>query len=216
MDGVLADLGLSSIQMMTPARGFGFSADGPLDMRYDPSQGRSAARLIAECSEAELRRILQEYGEERDAGRIARAIVRRREKAPVESTAELAGIVDEVLPARRGGRVHPATKTFQALRIAVNRELEGLDAFVETAVMCLRRGGRLAVISFHSLEDRIVKHTMRALASRCICPPAMPVCGCGRENIVRSVTARPVTPSPEERAANPRSRSAKLRVVERV
>ena len=216
VDGVIADLGLSSIQLLTPERGFGFSSEGPLDMRYDPSRGRSAARLVAEAGEPELRKILLEYGEERDAGRIARAIVRRREKEPIRTTTDLAEVVAEAIPARRGGRIHPATKTFQALRIAVNHELEGLDGFVEAAVMCLRRGGRLAVIAFHSLEDRTVKHSMRALASRCICPPAMPVCGCGRENIVRLVTARPLTPSPDERAANPRSRSAKLRVVERV
>lgn len=215
VDGILADLGLSSIQMLTPERGFGFSAEGPLDMRYDRSRGRSAADLVAEEDEASLRRILLEYGEERSAARIARAIVRRREKAPLLTTTELAALVAASVPRRGPTRIHPATKTFQALRIAVNDELEGLDGFVDTAVMSLRRGGRLAVISFHSLEDRIVKHAMRALANRCICPPGMPVCGCGRENIVRIVTSKAVVPSPAERADNPRSRSAKLRVVER-
>lgn len=215
VDGILADLGLSSIQMLTPERGFGFSSEGPIDMRYDPSRGRSAARLLAEEDEASLRRILLEYGEEKSASRIARAIVRRREKEPLRTTTELAALVTEAVPRRGPQRIHPATKTFQALRIAVNGELTGLDGFVDTAVMSLRRGGRLAVISFHSLEDRIVKHAMRALANRCICPPGMPVCGCGRENIVRLVTSKPVVPSPAERAGNPRSRSAKMRVVER-
>lgn len=216
VDGIVADLGLSSIQLLTPARGFGFSAEGPLDMRYDPSRGRSAAELVAEIDESGLRRLLTEYGEEREAGRIARAIVRRREKSPIRTTSELAAIVADSVSPRRTARIHPATKTFQALRIAVNAELEGLDAFVEAAVMSLRRGGRLVVIAFHSLEDRIVKHAMKALASRCICPPGMPVCGCGRENIVTILTGRPISPSPEEVAENPRSRSAKLRAVERV
>jgi len=215
VDGVLADLGLSSVQMLTPDRGFGFSADGPLDMRYDRGRGRSAALLLEEEPEATLRRILKEYGEEPQAARIARAIVRRREKTPLRTTAELANLVAEVAGRPGPTRIHPATRTFQALRIAVNGELDGLDRFIESAVMCLRRGGRLAVISFHSLEDRIVKRTMRALALRCVCPPAMPVCGCGRENIVRIVTPRPVLPSPSEKAANPRCRSAKLRAVER-
>jgi len=215
VDGILADLGLSSVQMLTPERGFGFSVEGPLDMRYDRSKGRSAAELLAEEDEASLRRTLLDYGEEKSAARIARAIVRRREKRPLRTTTELAELVAAAAPRRGPTRIHPATKTFQALRIAVNGELEGLDAFVDTAVMSLRRGGRLAVISFHSLEDRIVKHAMRALAHRCICPPRMPICGCGRENIVRLVTSKPVVPSPSERAQNPRSRSAKMRVVER-
>ena len=215
VDGILADLGFSSIQMLTAERGFGFSSEGPLDMRYDRSRGRNAADLLAEEDEASLRRLLLEFGEERSASRIARAIVRRREKAPLRTTTELAELVAATVPRRGPVRIHPATKTFQALRIAVNGELDGLDTFVDTAVMSLRRGGRLAVISFHSLEDRIVKHAMRALANRCICPPRMPVCGCGRENIVRIVTSKPVTPSPTERGENPRSRSAKLRVVER-
>jgi 16S rRNA (cytosine1402-N4)-methyltransferase len=215
VDGILADLGFSSVQMLTPERGFGFSNEGPLDMRYDRSTGRSAARLVAEEDEASLRRIFIEYGEEKAAGRIARAIVRRREKTPIRTTTELASLVADAVPKRGPTRIHPATRTFQALRIAVNGELEGLDAFVDTAVMSLRRGGRLAVISFHSLEDRIVKHAMRALAHRCICPPEMPVCGCGRENIVKIVTPKAVVPSLSERSENPRSRSAKLRVAER-
>jgi len=216
VDGILADLGMSSVQMLSPERGFGFSAPGPLDMRYDRSRGESAAELLAEIDEASLRRILIEYGEEKFAPRIARAIVRRRLAAPIRTTDELAALVSAAVPRRGPTRIHPATKTFQAIRIAVNGELDGLDEFVDAAVMSLRRGGRLAIVSFHSLEDRIVKHAMRALASRCICPPGMPVCGCGRENIVRIVAQRPVTPEAAERARNPRSRSAKLRVVERL
>lgn len=216
VDGVLADLGLSSVQMLTAERGFGFSSSGPLDMRYDRSRGMSAARLLEEIDEKGLRRLLLEFGEEKSAARIARAIVRRRESAPIRTTDELAAIVAAAVPKRGPARIHPATKTFQAIRIAVNGELEGLDEFVDMAVLSLRRGGRLAVISFHSLEDRIVKHAMRALASRCTCPPGMPICGCGRENIVRLVTTRPIVPSVSERAMNPRSRSAKLRVVERL
>lgn len=215
VDGIIADLGMSSMQMLSPDRGFGFSAPGLLDMRYDRSRGMSAFDLLATIGEPALRRILLEYGEETAAPRIARAIVRRRETAPIRTTAELADVVAAARPRRGPARIHPATKTFQAVRIAVNGELDGLDAFVDAAVMSLRRGGRLAVIAFHSLEDRIIKRSMRALASRCICPPGMPVCGCGRENIVRLVTTRPITPSLSERSRNPRSRSAKLRVAER-
>ena len=215
VDGIVADLGFSSMQVLSPERGFSFSADGPLDMRYDRSRGPSAAELIEGIEEAALRRLLFEYGEERNAPRIARAVVRAREKTPLRTTAQLAALVASAIPRRAPARIHPATRTFQALRIAVNQELEGLDAFVDAAVMSLRRGGRLAVITFHSLEDRIIKHAMRALAARCICPPSMPVCGCGRENIVRVITGKPIVPSPAEREANPRCRSAKLRVVER-
>ena len=216
VDGILADLGLSAIQLLTPERGFGFANEGPLDMRYDRAGGTSAATLLAEIDESSLKHLLLEYGEEKSAGRIARAIVRRRESAPIRTTTELAAIVAAAVPARGPMRIHPATRTFQALRIAVNGELEGLGRFVDEAVMSLRRGGRLAVITFHSLEDRIVKGAMRALSSRCVCPPGMPVCGCGRENIVKFVTSKPVTPTSAERTANPRSRSAKLRVVERL
>src|SRR5262245_30789833 len=183
VDGILADLGLSSVQMLTPERGFAFSAEGPLDMRYDPSRGRSAAQLLAEQDEASLRRLVLDSGGGPGAARIARAIVRRREKEPLRTTTELAALVAASVPRRGPARIHPATRTFQALRIAVNGELDGLDGFVDTAVMSLRRGGRLAVISFHSLEDRIVKHAIRALAKRCICPPGIPVCGCGGETL---------------------------------
>jgi 16S rRNA (cytosine1402-N4)-methyltransferase len=217
-DAVLADLGISSFQLDDPARGFAFSSDGPLDMRMDPSSGDpTAAELVATLDEASLRSLIATWGEERLAGRIARAIVRERAKRPIATTRELAAIVEAAAgPAARRFRIHPATRTFQALRIAVNREIEGIPAFISGAVSLLRRGGRLGVISFHSLEDRAVKRSMHDLAVRCVCPPGLPVCGCGRENIVRIVTPRAVVPSPEETASNPRARSAKLRVVERL
>jgi 16S rRNA (cytosine1402-N4)-methyltransferase len=218
VDAVLADLGISSYQLDDPSRGFAFSTDGPLDMRLDPgSDGPSAADLVATLDTSALQDIIMTWGEERLAGRIARAIVRERSKRPIVTTRELAALVEAVAgPAARRFRIHPATRTFQALRIAVNREIEGLPAFVTGAVSLLRRGGRLAVISFHSLEDRAVKTAMFGLAHRCICPPSLPVCGCGREDIVRLVTSRPVVPGPAENASNPRARSAKLRVVERL
>jgi 16S rRNA (cytosine1402-N4)-methyltransferase len=218
VDAVLADLGISSYQLDDPARGFAFSTEGPLDMRMDPSSGDpTAAELVAGLDERSLRSLIATWGEERLAGRIARAIVRERTKRPIVTTKELARIVEAAAgPAARRFRIHPATRTFQALRIAVNREIEGLPAFVAGAVSLLRRGGRLGVISFHSLEDRAVKRSMHDLADRCVCPPGLPVCGCGRENIVRLVTSRAVVPAPDEVASNPRARSAKLRVVERL
>lgn len=218
IDSVLADLGISSLQLDDPSRGFAFSTDGPLDMRIDPgSNGPSAADLVATLDVSELRDIIATWGEERLAGRIARALVRERSKQPIVTTGELALLVEKTAgPAARRFRIHPATRTFQALRIAVNREIEGIPALVSGAVSLLRRGGRLAVISFHSLEDRAVKTTMQGLAHRCICPPGLPICGCGRENIVSAVTSRPIVPGLAETASNPRARSAKLRVVERL
>jgi 16S rRNA (cytosine1402-N4)-methyltransferase len=218
VDAVLADLGISSYQLDDPSRGFAFSTDGPLDMRMSPgSGGPSAADLVATLDASGLREVIATWGEERLAGRIARALVRERSKRPITTTGELASLVEKVAgPAARRFRIHPATRTFQALRIAVNHEIEGIPAFVSGAVSLLRRGGRLAVISFHSLEDRAVKTSMHGLAHRCVCPPGLPVCGCGRENLVRLVTTRPVVPGPAENASNPRARSAKLRVVERL
>ena len=217
VDGIVADLGVSSMQLDDPERGFSFREDGPLDMRMDPSEGPTAAELIASVPEIELRRILHVHGEERMAGPIARAIVRRRSERPFTRTRDLADVVAATLgPRARKYRIHPATRTFQAIRIAVNGEIEGLERFVADAVSVLRKGGRLAVIAFHSLEDRAIKHAMRALAHRCTCPPALPVCACGRENIVRLVTSRPIRPTDEEVAGNPRARSARLRVVERI
>lgn len=217
VDGVLFDLGVSSMQLDDAERGFSFLHDGPLDMRMDPQRGQSAARLLAEIDELELRRVLWSWGEEREAREIARAIVRRREERPIERTGDLAAIVERAVgPAARRYRIHPATRTFQALRIAVNGEVVGLERLVTDAVSLLRRGGRIAVISYHSLEDRAVKHTLRALAHRCTCPPRMPVCGCGRENLLRVLTTRAVRPTAAEVAGNPRARSARLRVGERL
>jgi 16S rRNA (cytosine1402-N4)-methyltransferase len=186
-------------------------------MRMDPTSGPSAADLLATMSEAEIKDILRTYGEERMAGPIARAVVRERARRPLVRTHQLSEVVARAAgPAARRYRIHPATRTFQALRIAVNREVEGLERLVADAVSLLRRGGRLAAISFHSLEDRAVKTSLRAMAERCVCPPGLPVCGCGREDLVRILTPRPVMPSAEEVESNPRSRSARLRAAERL
>jgi len=209
---VLADLGCSSLQLDSPERGFSFLADGPLDMRMGPS-GPTAVELIAEIDEAGLMRILWTYGEERRARAIARAIIRRRGR--LSTTGELAELVIGVLGRRRSDRIHPATRTFQALRIAVNDELGQLETFLEPAARGLRPGGRLAVISFHSLEDRIVKHTLRRLEGLCTCPPGLPVCACDARRVVSVLTPRPIRPEADEIAANPRSRSARLRAAER-
>jgi 16S rRNA (cytosine1402-N4)-methyltransferase len=217
VDAVLADLGLSSMQIDNPARGFSFREDGPLDMRMDPSSERTAAQIIAEAPEEELRRILWTYGEERKSVAIAKEIVRQRSRGPITRTRQLSELVERVQGERaRRFRIHPATRTFQALRIAVNQEVEGLERLVEDAVSALRQGGRLAVIAYHSLEDRAVKRSMRRLSRRCQCPPDLPVCGCGRKDLVRILNTKPVRPSEAEIERNPRSRSARLRAVERV
>lgn len=212
---ILADLGCSSLQLDTPDRGFSFRYAAALDMRMG-REGPTAAQLVDEADEEELVRILWEYGEERRSRAIARAIVRRRTTRPIETTEELVKIVVEVLGQGRRGRVHPATRTFQALRIAVNDELGELEGFVEPAVRSLRPAGRLAVISFHSLEDRVVKHTLRRLAGRCSCPPNTPACRCGATEEVRLLTRRPIRPDQAEMEANPRARSARLRAAERL
>jgi len=214
-DGVLFDLGLSSMQLERSLRGFSFQRDEPLDMRFDPSQRLTAADIVNEASEAELRKMLFEYGEESRAPAIARAIVRRRATGRISTSKELAEVVAAAVGGRRGGR-HPATKTFQALRIAVNEELESLRQALPQAVEVLSKGGRLAVISFHSLEDRIVKEFMRQEASSCICPPGLPVCICGKRPTLKLITKKPIVPSAEEIERNPRARSAKLRVAERL
>jgi 16S rRNA (cytosine1402-N4)-methyltransferase len=186
-------------------------------MRMDSGSGETAADLLARVDERELRRILVHWGEERRAASIARAIVRERERAPLTRTVQLAELVERVAgPAARRSRIHPATRTFQALRIAVNGEILGLEKLVADATAMLRRGGRLAVIAYHSLEDRAIKTAMRALANRCTCPPKLPICGCGRENLVRLLTPRPVKPGEAEIDRNPRSRSARLRACERL
>jgi 16S rRNA (cytosine1402-N4)-methyltransferase len=216
--GVLADLGVSSLQFDTPGRGFSFRHDAPLDMRMDASGGEeTAAELLGRLPEEEIARVIYEYGEERRSRRIARWIVERRERGePVETTGQLAELVARAVGHKPGDRVHPATRTFQALRIAVNRELEGLDSFVETAVDLLQTQGRLAVISFHSLEDRVVKRTLRRLSGHCECPPRLPVCACGARREVEILTRRPLVPSDHEVAENPRARSAKLRVCSKL
>jgi 16S rRNA (cytosine1402-N4)-methyltransferase len=217
VDGVLADLGISSLQLDDPARGFSFQHDAPLDMRMDTTSGETAADLVATLDDRALAEILARWGEERAARRIARAIVRERTKAPIATTGQLASLVARVVAATSGRfRIHPATRTFQALRIAVNREIEGLPSFVRGACAVLRTGGRLAAISFHSLEDRAVKVAMRELAQPCVCPPGLPVCSCGRTATVRLLTPRPIVPSEHETRRNPRARSARLRGVEKI
>jgi 16S rRNA (cytosine1402-N4)-methyltransferase len=201
VDGVLADLGVSSMQLDDPARGFSFRMNGPLDMRMDPTRGQTAAEMIAEADESTLADIIYQYGEERHSRRVARAIVRARERGPLVETSALASVVRSAAGGRGWQRIDPATRTFQALRIWVNRELEGLDTFLESAAAALTAGGRLAVIAFHSLEDRIVKHTFRKLA--------------GDEPMFRMVTRKAVQPEEGEVARNPRARSARLRVLEK-
>lgn len=214
VSGLLADLGVSSMQLDDASRGFSFRFEGPLDMRMG-SEGRSAADLVNELDEWELMRVIREYGEEPMARRIAAAIVAARAEAPITTTAKLAEVIRSVKKARYN-EIDPSTLTFQALRIATNEELIGLDRFVDDAVSVLEAGARVAIISFHSLEDRIVKRAFRRLAGQCTCPPNMPVCGCGAMTLVKVLTGRPVTASEEEEARNPRARSAKLRVAERV
>jgi 16S rRNA (cytosine1402-N4)-methyltransferase len=215
-DGILLDLGASSLQFDDPARGFTFREDGPLDMRMDRMQATTAADLVNALREQEIKAILERFGEEPQAGRIARAIVHERRREPIRTTVRLADLVANAVVRRGPVRIHPATRTFQALRIVVNDELAGLDRLLEEAAARLAPGGRMAVIAFHSLEDRIVKRTFRALARRCICPRDLPVCACGRPDLLRLVTLRAVRPSPEEVRANPRSRSARLRTAEKL
>jgi 16S rRNA (cytosine1402-N4)-methyltransferase len=212
VDGVLMDLGISSRQLDSADRGFSFSQDGPLDMRLDTSQGRTAADLVNRLPATELADLLWQYGEERASRRIARAIVAAR---PLSSTAELAEVVRRAAGPTRG-RIHPATRTFQALRIAVNEELENLAAALPQARDLLVSEGRLAVISFHSLEDRLVKGFFRREAQDCVCPPEAPVCVCQHQASLRVITRKPIRPGEPEVAANPRSRSARLRVAERL
>jgi 16S rRNA (cytosine1402-N4)-methyltransferase len=211
--GLLADLGVSSMQLDDAGRGFSFRFDAPLDMRMGPND-TSAAELVNGLDEAELARILREYGEEPMAKRIARAIVQARIEAPIETTGGLAEVIRSVKYARPH-QIDPSTLTFQALRIAANRELVELDPFVDHAVSVLAPGARLAIISFHSLEDRIVKRAFRRLEGECTCPPGLPICGCGKQELIEILTSRPVTASEEEEAMNPRARSAKLRVAEK-
>ena len=213
ISGLVADLGVSSMQLDDASRGFSFRFDAPLDMRMGPDS-TPAADLVNQLDERELARILRDYGEEPMARRIARAIAEARQSAPIETTGQLAAVVRSVKKSKPHD-IDPSTLTFQALRIAANEELTGLDRFIDDAVSVLESRARIAVISFHSLEDRIVKRALRRLEGECTCPPGMPVCGCGAKEVVKILTGRPVTASEDELKRNPRSRSAKLRVAEK-
>ncbi|MBI4665897.1 MAG: 16S rRNA (cytosine(1402)-N(4))-methyltransferase RsmH [Nitrospinae bacterium] len=216
-DAVLMDLGVSSFHLDDPARGFSFSKNGPLDMRMDKAQSLTAAGLVNTLGERELALIFYRYGEERHSARIAKEIVKERAGEPIATTGRLAKIVEKAMPGgAKHGPIHPATRVFQALRIAVNGELDNLAQSIEKAAERLNPGGRIGVISFHSLEDRIVKDVFSRLSGRCECPPGLPVCVCGKRKSVNVITRKPVTAGDEETGANPRARSAKLRVAERV
>lgn len=211
-DGILLDLGVSSLQLDTPQRGFSFRSDAPLDMRYDPDNPVQAVDLINSLPESDIADIIYRYGEERRSRQVARAIVATR---PVLTTKQLADIVSSVTVSGRKG-LHPATRTFQAFRIAVNRELDALEKFLPQAVTALASQARIAVISFHSLEDRIVKHYFRRESTGCLCPPKQPQCTCGHEAQLRLLTKRPTRPGNSETVNNPRSRSARLRVAQKI
>ena len=216
-NGILVDLGVSSLQFDSPERGFSFRFDAPLDMRMDPTRGATAADLLQQLPESEIARIIFEFGEERHSRRIARRIVECREQGkPITTTAELADLARQAAGGHKRNQIHPATRTFQALRIAVNHELEGLGEFVESAVDLLMPDGRFAGISFHSLEDRILKRELKKLSGHCECPPRLPVCTCGARNVVEVLTRRPVAPGSREIEENPRARSAKLRACRKL
>ena len=218
LDGVLLDLGVSSPQLDTPERGFSYHEDAPLDMRMDRSQGRTAAELLNTAEEAELAGIIRDFGEEKWAARIAKMICEHRAAKPMETTFDLVSAVDAAIPkaVRRKEDGHPARRTFQAIRIAVNDELTPLDQAVCELVDCLKPGGRICIITFHSLEDRLVKRCFQRLQNPCICPPKAPVCTCGRKPVVRILAGGAIKPSGEETGRNPRARSAKLRVAEKL
>lgn len=216
-DAILLDLGVSSMQLDRPERGFSYAADAPLDMRMDTAAELSARDLVNEADERELGLIFRRYGEERYARQIARAIVRRRAERPFERTTDLADTIKQAIPTpARFGDGHPAKRVFQSLRIAVNDELGALEAALPAAVRMLRPGGRIAVISFHSLEDRIVKQYFREQARGCTCPPEFPICNCGNEPVLRDLTRKPIRPGARELESNPRSASAKLRAAVKV
>lgn len=212
VDGIVFDLGLSSMQLDTPRRGFSFQGTGPLDMRFDPTQPLDAAELVNHLPEHELADLIWRYGEERGSRRIAAAIVQAR---PIQTTTELAEVIRNVMGGQHG-RIHPATRTFQALRIAVNQELLSVETVLPRAVEALAPGGRVAVISFHSMEDRLVKQFFKRESTDCICPPDQPVCVCGHKASIRVITRHPIQPGEGEVSTNPRARSARLRVAEKL
>jgi 16S rRNA (cytosine1402-N4)-methyltransferase len=213
---ILADLGFSSDQLEDESRGLSFQKDGPLDMRLNSKGERSAWEIVNQYPLKDLEKIIRELGEERFAGRIARKICEKRKKKRILNTGELAALIEEIIPKRYFLKIHPATKTFQALRIEVNQELENLKSFIPQAIDNLAPGGRLAIISFHSLEDRIVKNIFRENARGCICPKSFPKCVCKREMRIKIITKKPIVPTGEEVSDNPRSRSAKLRICEKM
>lgn len=216
VDGILLDLGVSSYQLDTKERGFTYREDAPLDMRMDQRQEKTARDIINEYSEAELYRMIRDYGEDKFAKNIAKHIVRERELHPIETTSQLTEIIKNAIPMKvRATGGHPAKKTFQAVRIELNRELEVLNRSIDTMIELLNPGGRLCIITFHSLEDRIVKSRFRENEHPCICPPDFPVCVCGRTPKGRQITRKPIVPAEEEMEANSRSKSSKLRVFER-
>lgn len=212
VDGIVFDLGLSSMQLDSPDRGFSFQSHGPLDMRFDPGQSLDAAELVNHLPEHDLADLIWRYGEERGSRRIAAAIVQAR---PIETTIDLAEVIRKAMGGQRG-RIHPATRTFQALRIAVNQELQAVETVMPKAVQALAPGGRVAIISFHSLEDRLVKQFFKRESSDCICPPDQLVCTCGHKATIRLITRHPIQSDEAEIAANPRARSARLRVAEKL
>jgi 16S rRNA (cytosine1402-N4)-methyltransferase len=217
VDGILLDLGVSGHQLKTASRGFSFSLDAALDMRMDQSRGLSACDIINTFPEEELKRIIKDYGEEMMAQRIVKRISMRRKTSPIETTAELADVVVKALPsAFKTRRIHPATRTFQAIRIYVNSELLNLHNALNRGVDALRKSGRFSIISFHSLEDRIVKDGFRSWEKACICPPSLPVCACHRKAKLKVLTRKPITPAASEIECNPQARSAKLRTAERI
>lgn len=217
LGGVLADLGCSSHQFDVAERGFSYMQNAPLDMRMDTDAPHSAYNVVNEYSESELKRVIYEYGEERFAPRIAQSIVRHREEKPIETTLELADIIKGAIPsASRDGGPHPAKRTFQAIRIEVNRELDAIKPLISSAISHLVPGGRLAIISFHSLEDRLVKQSFREAMKGCTCPTDFPICICGGKPKIKDLTKKPILPTDEELEANPRARSAKLRVAEKL
>jgi len=216
VDGILLDLGVSSYQLLSPERGFSFQSDVMLDMRMDRTQQWTAADLVNKLSESELADIIYRYGEERLSRRIAAAIVQERGRAPITRCTQLAEIVSRVFKVRGHRGIHPATRTFQALRIAVNEELEGLEELLSEGFGFLKTGGRMVVIAFHSLEDRIVKRAFRRLAGQCVCDAPPELCTCPRQAVAYLMTPRPMTPGPKELASNPRARSARLRSLERI